>query len=220
MIRFSNVSKYFDKETVLTDITFTVNRGELVYITGPSGAGKTTLLRLIYRSERPEEGNILVSKWDLSKISQRKIPYLRRDIGIVFQDFKLLFNKTVFENISLVLRIRGIRPAVIRKRVNEILSEIDLSHKADIFPEHLSGGEQQRVAIARAMVSKPLILLADEPTGNLDPISAEIIISLFKEFNARGTTVIVATHSSNLYADTGRRVIHLKDMRVEKETLG
>lgn len=220
MIRFSNVSKYFDNEPVLTDISFTVNRGELAYITGPSGAGKTTLLRLIYMSERPEKGDIIVSKWELRKIKQRKIPYLRRDIGIVFQDFKLLFNKTVFENISLVLRIRGARPKLIREQVNAILADVGLLNKADIFPEHLSGGEQQRVAIARAMVAKPLILLADEPTGNLDPVNAGIIVSLFKEFNARGTTVLIATHNQNLYTGTGRRVFHLNGGNAEKETIG
>lgn len=220
MIRFSNVSKEFDKEPVLTDITFTVNRGEMVYITGPSGAGKTTLLRLVYMSERPEAGDIRVSSWDLTKIKQRKLPFLRRDIGIIFQDFKLLYNKTVFENISLVLRIRGFRPVTIKEQVDKILADTGLSNKADIFPEHLSGGEQQRVAIARAMVSKPLILLADEPTGNLDPVSANIVVSLFKEFNARGTTILIATHNSNLYTGTGRRVIHLKDRTIEMETLG
>jgi cell division transport system ATP-binding protein len=220
MIRFSNVSKNFDNDPVLTDISFTVNKGELVYITGPSGAGKTTLLKLIYMSERPDEGVINVAKWDITKIKQRKIPYLRRDIGIVFQDFRLLFNRTVFENIALVLKIRGYRSAVIKELVTEALSGIGLYHKANIYPGHLSGGEQQRVAIARAMVSSPLILLADEPTGNLDPDSSGNIASLFKEINARGTTVLIATHSDTLYKGTGRRVIHLKDRHIEEETLG
>ncbi len=220
MIRFSDVSKSFDNDLIFDDISFSVNKGELVYITGPSGAGKTTLLRLIYRSERPDSGEIQVSKWELQKIKQRKIPYLRRDIGIVFQDFRLLPNKTVSENIALVLKIRGYRSGIISQLVSEVLRDVGLSRKARIFPEHLSGGEQQRVAIARAMVSTPLILLADEPTGNLDPDSAEMIASLFKEINARGTTVLLATHSSTLYSGTGRRVIHIKDGRIEEETLG
>ncbi|MBI4844609.1 MAG: cell division ATP-binding protein FtsE [Nitrospirae bacterium] len=220
MIRFTKVSKYFGKEPVVTDIDLHIDKGELAYITGPSGAGKTTLLKLIYMAERPEKGEISVSKWDLRKIRQRRIPYLRRDIGIVFQDFKLLFNKTVFENIALAQKIRGVKPDSLRENVDRILTDVGLAHKSGSFPEHLSGGEQQKIAIARAMVSKPLILLADEPTGNLDHASAKTILSLFKEFNARGTTILIATHNSALFTDTGRKVIYLKDGKIEKETTG
>jgi cell division transport system ATP-binding protein len=220
MIQFSNVSKYYDEQVVLKDITFTVEKGELVYITGPSGAGKTTLLRLIYRAERPDEGHIFVAGWDVGELKQRTIPFLRRNVGIVFQDFRLLFNKTVFDNVALALRIHGLHPKEIKEEVNEVLDDVNLRHKAHILPGHLSGGEQQRVVIARAMVSKPSVLLADEPTGNLDPDASQAIMKLFREINARGTTVLIATHHRDLFMGTGRRVIYLKDTRIEREAIG
>ena len=220
MIQLSNVSKYYDNEAVLKDISFFVDKGDLVYITGPSGAGKTTLLKLIYRAERPDEGSIHVAGWDVGELKQSTIPYLRRNIGVVFQDFKLLFNRNVFDNAALALRIHGLHPDEIKETVNEVLKDIGLRHKAHEFPQHLSGGEQQRVVIARAMVSKPTVLLADEPTGNLDPDTAQMIIKLFKEINARGTTVVIATHHSDLFNNTGRRVIHLKGGELIKESIG
>ena len=220
MIQLSNVSKYYDNEAVLKDISFFVDKGDLVYITGPSGAGKTTLLKLIYRAEKPDEGSIHVAGWDVGELKQSTIPYLRRNIGVVFQDFKLLFNRNVFDNAALALRIHGLHPNEIKETVNEVLKDIGLRHKAHEFPQHLSGGEQQRVVIARAMVSKPTVLLADEPTGNLDPDTAQIIIKLFKEINARGTTVVIATHHSDLFNNTGRRVIHLKGGELTKESIG
>ncbi len=220
MIQLSNVSKYYDNEAVLKDISFFVDKGDLVYITGPSGAGKTTLLKLIYRAERPDEGSIHVAGWDVGELKQSTIPYLRRNIGVVFQDFKLLFNRNVFDNAALALRIHGLHPDEIKETVNEVLKDIGLRHKAHEFPQHLSGGEQQRVVIARAMVSKPTVLLADEPTGNLDPDTAQMIIKLFKEINARGTTVVIATHHSDLFNNTGRRVIHLRGGELIKESIG
>ena len=220
MIQLSNVSKYYDNEAVLKDISFFVDKGDLVYITGPSGAGKTTLLKLIYRAEKPDEGSIHVAGWDVGELKQSTIPYLRRNIGVVFQDFKLLFNRNVFDNAALALRIHGLHPNEIKETVNEVLKDIGLRHKAHEFPQHLSGGEQQRVVIARAMVSKPTVLLADEPTGNLDPDTAQMIIKLFKEINARGTTVVIATHHSDLFNNTGRRVIHLKGGELIKESIG
>lgn len=220
MIQFSEVSKYYDNEAAIKDITFTVEKGEMIFITGPSGAGKTTLLRLIYRSERPDEGHILVSEWDVGKLKQGTIPYLRRNIGIVFQDFRLLTNKTVFDNIALALKIHGISPKEIREDVTDVLKDVGLKHKAHDFPQHLSGGEQQRVVIARAMVTKPTILLADEPTGNLDADSSAIIMKLFKEINTRGTTVLVATHHTELFLNSGRRVLHLKNGEFVRESTG
>ncbi len=214
------MSKYYDNDIALKDVTFSVGKGDLVYVTGPSGAGKTTLLRLIYRAERPDKGHILVADWDVGELKQRTIPYLRKHIGIVFQDFRLLFNRTVFDNIALALRIHGLHPREIREDVTEVLKDVDLKHKVHDFPQHLSGGEQQRVVIARAMVSKPTVLLADEPTGNLDPDTSTIIMKLFREINARGTTVLIATHHRELFSGTGRRVIHLKNGEVIKETVG
>ena len=153
MIEFSGVTKLYDDDVVLKDITLSIEKGELAFITGPSGAGKTTLLKLIYAAEIPDKGQIVVAGWDISKLKQSTIPYLRRNVGIVFQDFRLLNNKTVFDNIALALRIHDMHPKEIRDDVNAILREVKLTHKAQIFPQHLSGGEQQRVVIARAMVS-------------------------------------------------------------------
>ncbi len=220
MIQFTGVSKYFDNEYALRDISLSVDKGETVYITGPSGAGKTTLLKLIYMSERPDEGNIIVGGWDIDKLKQNTIPFLRRSIGIVFQDFRLLPNKTVFDNIALSLRIHGIHPNEIKETVNELLSDIGLRHKANDFPQHLSGGQQQMAAIARAVISKPMILIADEPTGNLDPDTSALIMKLFKEICIKGTTVVIATHHKDLFTGTGKKVICLRDGRIEKEVAG
>jgi cell division transport system ATP-binding protein len=220
MIQLTNVTKSYDDQIVLRDISFTIEKGELAFITGPSGAGKTTLLRLIYRAERPDEGHIFVAGWDVEKLRQRTIPFLRRNLGIVFQDFRLLPNKTVFDNIALALRIHGMHPQEIKEHVFEVLDDVGLQNKAYNYPPHLSGGEQQRIVLARAMVSKPSVLLADEPTGNLDPDNTRVVMKLFKEINARGTTVLIATHHRDLFLGTGRRVIHLKDTCIEKEDTG
>ncbi|KPJ97745.1 MAG: hypothetical protein AMK71_12670 [Nitrospira bacterium SG8_35_4] len=220
MIQFSEVSKLYEEEVILKDISFTVEKGALAYITGPSGAGKTTLLKLIYCAERPDEGHISVAGWDIRELKQRTIPYLRRNVGIVFQDFKLLFNKTVFDNVALALRIHNMHPQEIKEDVNAVLKEVKLMHKSHVHPAHLSGGEQQRVVIARAMVSRPTVLLADEPTGNLDAENAMVIMNLFREINARGTTVLIATHNESLYHGSGRKVMFLRDSQIEKEIVG
>ena len=220
MIRFSNVTKTYDKEPILKNMTLSIEKGELAFITGPSGAGKSTLLKLIYCSERADDGQISVDQWVVSKLKQKTIPYFRRNIGIVFQDFKLLNNKTVFENIALVLRIHKMDSNAIRMAVNHVLKEVKLSHKAKVYPQYLSGGEQQRVVVARAMVIKPMILLADEPTGNLDADNAMTIMNLFREINAKGTTVVIATHHEALYTGTGRRVLIIKDKYIDREIMG
>ena len=220
MIQFSNVTKYYDDDIVLKDMSFTIEKGELAFITGPSGIGKTTLLKLIYCAERPDHGNIVVAGWDIEKLKQRTIPFLRRNVGIVFQDFRLLPNKTVFDNIALALRIHNMPVKEINDDVNKVLKEVRLKHKANVLPPHLSGGEQQRVVIARAMVSKPTVLLADEPTGNLDPDTSGAIMNLFREINAKGTTVLIATHDHSLCNGTGRRVLHINDKQIEKESRG
>jgi cell division transport system ATP-binding protein len=220
MIEFSNVTKYYDDDVILKDLTFSIDKGELAFITGPSGAGKSTLLKLIYCDERPDRGQIVVASWDVGKLKQKTIPFLRRNVGIVFQDFRLLPNKTVFENIALALRIHYMSSPAIKGDVNAVLKEVKLSHKSSTYPPHLSGGEQQRVVIARAMVSKPTVLLADEPTGNLDIDNANAIMALFREINARGTTVLIATHNHELFQGTGRRVFYLKDHNIEKDIIG
>jgi cell division transport system ATP-binding protein len=220
MIMLSNVSKSYEKEYILKNLSFTINKGELTFITGPSGAGKTTLLKLIYCSERPDSGQIVVGDWTVSKLKQKAIPYLRRNIGIVFQDFKLLNNQTVFENVALALKINGMSSSIVKEHVNSVLREVKLTHKSNMYPLQISGGEQQRVVVARAMVSRPAVLLADEPTGNLDAGNTEVIMNLFREINARGTTVLIATHHDALYHGSGRRVFYLKDHHLEKEFIG
>lgn len=220
MIQFFDVSKYYGEEIALKNVTFSVKKGELFYVTGSSGAGKTTLLKLIYRAERPDEGRVLVADWDVGKLKQRTIPYLRRNTGVVFQDFRLLFNRTVSENIALALRIHGMHPEEIKEDVAEVLKDVGLKHKAHSFPQHLSGGEQQRIVIARAMVSRPTVLLADEPTGNLDPDTSSTIMKLFREINARGTTVVIATHNEGLFSGTGCRLIQLEAGEVITEGEG
>ncbi len=220
MIMFADVTKSYDKEAVLKNLSFSIKKGEIAFITGPSGAGKTTLLKLIYCSERPDNGNITVDDWVVSKLKERTIPYLRRNIGIVFQDFRLLHNKKVFDNVALSLRIHHMQTQAIRESVNAVLREVKLMHKANIYPQYLSGGEQQRIVIARAMVSRPMLLLADEPTGNLDTENAQTIMKLFREINARGTTVLIATHNENLFQGTGRRVLFLNNKYIEKEIIG
>ncbi len=209
MIHFQNVSKEYENLTALHDITFSVGRGEMVFLTGPSGSGKTTLLKLIYLAELPDHGSITISGWDTTTLREASIPFIRRNIGVVFQDFRLLDNRNVFENVSLALRIRGVGEREVKSRVADALKTVNLRHKADSYPRRLSGGEQQRVVIARAIVAEPTVLLADEPTGNLDPDTAEGVLRTFKDIHAKGTTILVATHNRDLYRNSGKRVLRL-----------
>jgi cell division transport system ATP-binding protein len=210
MIKLFHVYKSFgSKNPALIDVNLAVKKGEFVFITGPSGAGKTTLLKIIFCAERPTSGNALVNGRNLNRIKERELAYLRRKIGVVFQDFKLLPRRTVFENVSLALEIMGLPLTVIRKKVHQSLRYLGLANKEDYYPPQLSGGEQQRVAIARAIINNPLILLADEPTGNLDPDLTMEIMSLLREIHIAGTTVIVATHSQDLLRDSTRRIVTL-----------
>ena len=220
MIKLSDVKKTYEDSLVLNNFTMSMDRGEFAFITGPSGAGKSTLLKLLYCSENVDSGHISVDDWIVSKLKKRTVPFFRRNIGVVFQDFKLLFNKTVFENIALSLRIHHMDPKEILSRVKAMLKEVKLLHKSDIFPQYLSGGEQQRVVIARAMVTQPMLLLADEPTGNLDSDNTRGIMRLFREINLKGTTVLIATHNEDLYYGSGRRVFFLNNSQIEKEIVG
>lgn len=205
-----HVYKSYDAAvSALTDITLKIDKGEFVFITGASGAGKTTLLRLMFCIERPTQGQIIIAGKNVSRFTHRDIPALRRKIGFVFQDFKLLNNKTVFDNIAITLRVTGMGNRDINKRALKVLSYVGLQHRANFKPLTLSGGEQQRAAIARALAKEPAILLADEPTGNLDPERAMDTINLFNEINARGTTVVVATHDRFLIDKFNKRTIIL-----------
>jgi cell division transport system ATP-binding protein len=210
MIQAFHVSKQYDRESVaLSDVTLHVEKGEFCFLTGPSGAGKTTFLKLVFREELPTQGQILVSGRNVTAIPPSQIPELRRSIGVVFQDFKLLKRKTILENAAFVLRILGVPAKEQRRRAFAALKSVGLHHKMHAYPLQLSGGEQQRVAIARALINEPILLLADEPTGNLDPDMAQEIMALFQEVNARGTTVLVATHDREMIQRMGKRVIAL-----------
>lgn len=209
MIHFADVSKHYDHHTALRKISFMVEKGEMAFITGPSGSGKSTLLKLVYRAEKAEEGSIRVMDWELNTMKESDIPLLRRHIGVVFQDFRLLDNRNIFENVAFALRIRGVDERELKARVFDTLKIVNLRHKSDSFPPSLSGGEQQRISLARAIVSDPAIILADEPTGNVDPDTSAGIIRIFKDISARGTTILIATHNRELFRNTGRRVLKL-----------
>ena len=215
MIRLHHVSKSYPTGGIaLSDVTIHIEKGEFAFLTGPSGAGKTTLLRLVLREELPSSGNIIVNGRNVAAMPLRDVPGLRRVIGVIFQDFKLIQTRTVIENLTLVQEAVGVPRAQHKARALKVLKQVSLQHKTNAYPIQLSGGEQQRVSIARALVNEPLILLADEPTGNLDPDLSEEIVGLLKEINAHGTTVLVATHDRELLRRFGRRVIHLSSGRI------
>jgi len=220
MIAFKNVSKFYDHNTVLKNITFHIEKSEMAFITGPSGAGKSTLLKLMYMAEIPDEGEITIDDVSLSSLNMPQIPLLRRNIGIVFQDFKLINNLTVFDNVALALHIRRISEREVRSLASDALKKVSLRHLADSYPKSLSGGEQQRVAIARAIVARPVVLLADEPTGNLDPNTSLDIITLFRALNDQGTTILIATHHSELLRNTGKRILKLEGGSFAREEIG
>jgi cell division transport system ATP-binding protein len=220
MIQIYRLSKSFGTNIALDDIGLRIRKGDFVFITGPSGAGKTTLLRHIFGAEKPTSGQILINGINLNRISRAKLDLLRRKIGFVFQDFKLLNNKTVYQNVALALEVTGERPAIIRKKTHQALRAVNLSKKEQAFPLELSGGEQQRVAIARAIINDPLIIIADEPTGNLDPEITKDIMVLFRSINLRGTTLVIATHSRELLKDTGQRIVVLNRGRIVEEIAG
>lgn len=210
MIRLENVSKRYGAETVaVRDASFEVAKGEFVFLVGPSGSGKSTLLRLMNRQERPERGSVWVAGRNINEIANSQIPQLRRQLGNVFQDYKLLPTKTVFENVAFALEVIGKPRHVVAQQVPQVLDLVGLAGKEDRFPDQLSGGEQQRVSIARAFVNRPLIMLADEPTGNLDPATGEGIMSLLEAINSTGTTIVMATHDHRVVNAMRKRVIQL-----------
>ena len=214
MIETQSLSKIYGREDyAIRDLTLTVEKGEFAFLTGPSGAGKSTLLRLLLMQERPTEGSVIVGGRDLATLSPAEIQAYRRTVGFVFQDFKLIASKTIFENVAFVLRVLGQPVEQQRRRTYQVLKWVGLQHRHNAYPLELSGGEQQRVAVARALVNEPHIVLADEPTGNLDPDLSLEIMNLFRDINASGTTVLVATHDRELIKWVGRRVIQLDQGR-------
>ena len=210
MIEAQNVSKMYSRGVyALRDLSLRVDKGEFVFLTGPSGAGKSTLLRLLLRQDVPSAGKLVVGGRDLARLNTRQVQAYRRSLGFVFQDFKLLAKKTVLENIAFVPRVLGMAPPQQQRRTFQVLKWVGLQHRMNAYPLELSGGEQQRIAIARALVNDPIIIIADEPTGNLDPDLSLEIMNLFREINARGTTVLVATHDRELIRRVGRRTLTL-----------
>ncbi len=215
MIHFSHVYKtYGGGIHALSNVDLEIHKGEFLFLTGPSGSGKTTLFRMISAFDLATSGRLLVEGYDLSKISQKEVPYLRRKIGVVFQDFRLLQGRTIYENVALPLQIKNEKASYIHRRTQEVLDQVGLIYKAKFYPEQLSGGEQQRVAIARAIIHQPGVLIADEPTGNLDPQLSEEIMDLLAKVNAQGTTVFVASHDHELVRRRARRVVQIQSGRI------
>lgn len=218
MIKFMNVSKEYENNVkALININLEIHKGEFVFLVGSSGAGKSTLIKLLLKEEEPTEGKIILKDMDITKTKNRRVPFIRRNIGVVFQDFRLLPNKTVYENVAFAMEIIGSHPKEIRRRVPMVLSMVDLSRKASSFPDQLSGGEHQRVSIARAIVNSPPVLIADEPTGNLDPETAKEIMRVLSEINGRGTTILMATHAKDIVNNMKKRVIEIHDGRLVRD---
>jgi len=218
MIKMSNVhKKYSNGITALNELSVEIEQGEFVYIVGPSGAGKSTFIKLIYREEVPTKGYVKINEFDTSKMKNKQVPKLRRDVGVVFQDFKLLPKLTVYENVAYAMQVLEKRPQEIKDRVIEVLDLVGLKHKVRMFPHELSGGEQQRVAIARAVANTPKVLIADEPTGNLDPDTSWGIMKALDAINKQGTTVIMATHNSEIVNQIRHRVIAVDNGRIARD---
>lgn len=218
MVIANNVGKTFEDGIVaLENVTFMINNGEFVFLIGASGAGKTTLIKMFLREEVPTEGEFVINDRNIAELKKRDIPYFRRTVGVVFQDFRLLPDKTVYENIEFAMLVVGVPRKIRRKRIPEVLNQVGLTNRANAYPDNLSGGEKQRVAIARAIVNRPPILIADEPTGNLDPENAWEIMNLLDEINKKGTTVIVASHAKDIVDTMQRRVIELVDGKLVRD---
>ena len=210
MIEFKNVSKVYDTGTeAVHNANFKIDKGEFVFLVGSSGSGKSTLIKLILKEEEPTKGNIIINGKDTTFLKPKRVPFLRRSMGVVFQDFRLLPDKTVYENVAFAMYIVNATPRHIKRQVPMVLSLVGLSAKAKMYPNELSGGEQQRVALARALVNNPSMIIADEPTGNLDPDTAWEIMNLLNDINLRGTTVVMATHAKNIVDEMNKRVIHI-----------
>ncbi|MFL2099544.1 cell division ATP-binding protein FtsE [Desemzia sp. FAM 23991] len=218
MIEMLNVSKkYPNGITAVNDLSIRIEQGEFVYVVGPSGAGKSTFIKMIYREELPTKGTIKVGDFDLAKMKNKQVPFLRRHVGVVFQDFKLLPRLTVYENIAYAMEVVEKNPKAIKKRVLEVLDLVKLKHKVKMFPNELSGGEQQRIAIARAIANMPRVLICDEPTGNLDPETSWEIMHILDEIANSGTTIIMATHNSQIVNEVRHRVLAIENGRIVRD---
>lgn len=218
MIEFKNVCKRYDSGVeAVKDASFKIEDGDFAFLIGSSGSGKSTLIKLILKEQEPTSGSIYIDDQDITKISKRRTPALRRSMGVVFQDFRLLQDKTVYQNVAFAMEIVNASKKHIKRQVKTVLALVGLEDKADFYPEQLSGGEQQRIAIARALVNNPSVIIADEPTGNLDPETAWEIMNLFYEINIRGTTIVMATHAREIVNYMKQRVIEIKDGRIVRD---
>lgn len=211
--------KYSSGVVAINSLSININRGEFVFVVGPSGAGKSTFIKMMYREEIPTSGNITINGINLATLKNKRVPHLRRSIGVVFQDFKLLPKLTVYENVAFALEVIEETPVEIRRKVNEVLALVGLTQKARMFPDELSGGEQQRVSIARSIVNVPQVVIADEPTGNLDPETSWEIMKIFEQINARGTTIVMATHNKEIVNTLKNRVIAIEGGLITRDEL-
>lgn len=218
MIEFKNISKLYNNNVkALSDVSINIESGEFVFLVGPSGAGKSTFIKMILKEVEPTSGKVVVNNTDLSKLARNDVPYFRRKIGMVFQDFRLIPNLNVYENVAFAMKVVEATPKEIRRRVPMVLSLVGLSHKYKMFPNELSGGEQQRVSLARAIVNNPSVLIADEPTGNLDPETAKEIMDLLKDINTAGTTIVMATHAKDIVDTMKKRVIAIESGNIVRD---
>ena len=217
MIRFEKVTKRYGNNIALRNLNLHIEKGEFVFLVGPSGAGKSTFIKLLSHETVPDEGKVFVDGIEVNRLKKSKIPYLRRKLGIVFQDFRLLPNKTAFENVAFALEVMEVSRTEIKQKVHNALELVNLTAKANQLPANLSGGEQQRVAIARALVNRPVVLVADEPTGNLDPATAQTIMELFNHINHLGTTIIMVTHAKELVNRMHKRVLTIEDGEIVRD---
>jgi cell division transport system ATP-binding protein len=218
LIEFRNIHKTYDNGVQALDgINLKINKGEFLFLVGPSGAGKSTFVKLLLKEEEPSSGSILVDSEDITKFSRRKVPYLRRKISVVFQDFRLLEEKTLYENVAFAMQVVGASPKEIRRQVPMVLGMVGLSDRASQYPHQLSGGEKQRVSIARAIVNRPIILIADEPTGNLDPDTAWEVMKVLRQISRRGTTILMATHAKDIVDEMQQRVVALEKGRIVRD---
>lgn len=219
MLSFNNVSFSYPNQPVFTDVSFNVDPGEFVMLIGKSGAGKSTLMQLIYMNIMPQSGTIQIDKYDSQTIKPRDLPYLRRKLGVVFQDYKLLRDRTVYDNLAFVLEVTNHSSGEIKKRINDVLNDVGLAHRRYSMPDELSGGEKQRIAIARAVINDPLFILADEPTGNLDPETSGEILDILKKINSRGTAVLFATHNYEIVKKLNERIIKIDNGRTYRAVI-
>lgn len=219
MLSFNNVFYSYNNTPVLENISFEIDSGEFVFLIGKSGAGKSTLLQLIYMNILPQMGNVKVAEYDSQTIKRKELPFLRRKLGVIFQEFRLLKNRTVFENLAFILEVTNVSSREIKRRVNDVLTDVGLSHRRNAFPNELSGGEQQRIAIARAIINEPMLILADEPTGNLDPETSSEIVEILKRINSRGTAILFATHNYEFLKKSNYKILKIDNGKIYKAVI-